>query len=132
MIFYIKIWISCFSLKNRNTKQYWGPNSYLATINGTWRLLPPWNIHAPHCTIHLADSSHLLYLFGHRKNRSLRLLGTMTFLSFPGYRKPFSRSRFIRVPITFHVFSLFIQANFKILLLFLQFWNLLFKVWYHL
>lgn len=120
VIFHIKIWLSGFSLKI-------GISSNTEASIPTWQQSTELGSHrtskclAPYSLLHSAHFSHLCHLAGPLENQSLRCWGTMTSLSFPGHRNPFSKSSFVTVSVTFHAFRLFIQADFQIMLLFLQF-----------
>ena len=127
VIFHIKTWISGFSLKigiSSNTGARTLTCQQSMEAGGSCRLQMPMNLNV----LSTRPISHIYVTCLAPRRISLMMI----FWSFPGYRKPFSKSSFMRVPVTFHVFRLFVQADFKILLLFLQFCNLLFKVWDHL
>lgn len=86
VIFHIKPWISIFSLKigissNTGARDLsWQKSTGLA-----WRQLLPSNAHESYCTLHTSDFHIYVTCLS-----PWRISLTMTFWSFPGYRKPFS------------------------------------------
>lgn len=86
VIFHIKPWISIFSLKigissNTGARDLsWQKSTGLA-----WRQLLPSNACESYCTLHTSDFHIYVTCLS-----PWRISLTMTFWSFPGYRKPFS------------------------------------------